>query len=218
MTYSYLLPIVVSLVFFKKANPKKVLVIVGVYCSVFFVLNVFFKVLQRDWTRSVYYFTYTLLEYSTFVALLFINIRDKRAKFFGLCISILFAVFLYLFNFVIKFIKFDSIPIAAETLVLLVFIIYFFYEQFRDPSSLYIYNHYCFWFAIGILIYLCGSLFIYVYGDQMTLEQILRFWFFTYVVEIIKNILFTVAIVIYCRNFTFKHQKKHIPFLDIQEL
>jgi hypothetical protein len=52
----------------------------------------------------------------------------------------------------------------------------------------------------------------------MTVEQILRFWFFTYVVEIIKNLLFTVAIIIYCRNFSFKNEKKDIPYLDIKEL
>jgi len=119
---------------------------------------------------------------------------------------------------VIKFKKFDSIPIAAETLVLSVFAIYFFYEQFKDASSLYIYNHYCFWITIGILLYLCGSLFIYVYADQMTSQQIDQFWFFTYIVEIVKNLLFTVAIIVYSRKPVFKPKKIDIPYLDIKEL
>jgi len=136
------------------------------------------------------------------------------------CASILLTVFLFIFDFVIKFKNFDSIPIAAETLVLLVFSIYFFYEQFKDVSSLYVYNHYCFWFTIGILIYLCGSLFIYVYADQVGKEQMSQagFWLIPYVVEIIKNLLFTIAVMVYSRNFVVKEKKKDIPYLDIKEL
>jgi hypothetical protein len=192
--------------------------IVAVYGVTFFFLNLYFQYLQEVLHRSVYYFIYTLLEYSTFASLLFINIRNKKARFWGICISLVFAVFQYLFNFVIRFKSFDSIPIATETLVLLVFSIYFFYEQFKDTSSLYIYYHYCFWFTIGILIYLCGSLFIYVFADQMTTEQVNQFWFFTYVVEIVKNLLFTVAIIIYSRKQNFKPKKITIPYLDIKEL
>jgi len=132
--------------------------------------------------------------------------------------SLIFTAFLFLFNFVIRFKSFDSIPISAETLILLIFSFYFFYEQFKDPSTLYVYNHYCFWFIIGILVYLCGSLFIYLYGDQMTKAEITQFWFFTYIVEIIKNILFVIAIVIYLRKPFVKPPKIDIPYLDIKEL
>ena len=218
LTYSFLLPVVVSLVFLNKAKSKSVLLIVGGYSLIFFFLNAYFQELQETLNRSLYYFIYTLLEYTAFASLLFINIKNKRARFFGICISILLTGFLYLFNFVVRFRTFDSIPIATETLVLLVFSIYFFYEQFKDASSLYIYNHYCFWITIGILIYLCGSLFIYVYADQMTSQQVTQFWFFTYVVEIIKNLLFTVAIIIYSRKSIHKPKKISIPYLDIKEL
>jgi len=218
LTYSFLLPVVISLVYFNKAKPRSVLLIVGGYGVTFFFLNHYFQYLQGFLHRSLYYFIYTLLEYVTFASLIFINIKSKKARFWGICISILFTVFLYLFNFVVRFKSFDSIPIATETLVLLVFSIYFFYEQFKDASSLYIYNHYCFWFTIGILIYLCGSLFIYVFGDQLTPEQVNQFWFFTYVVEIIKNLLFTIAIITYSRKSNFKPEKINIPYLDIKEL
>ena len=173
---------------------------------------------MQSLNRSLYNFIYTLLEYGTFASLLLININDKKIKILGFAISTLFSVFLFVFTFVIRYRKFDSIPIAAETLVLLLFSFYFFYEQFKNPSALYIYSHYCFWLAIGILIYLCGSLFIYLYGDQMTSKEIDQFWFFTYIVEIIKNILFSVAVIIYSRNSVTKPKKIDIPYLDIKEL
>jgi len=218
LTYSFLLPVVVSLVCFNKANPKHILLIIGVYGITFFFLNAYFEELVAILHRSLYYFIYTLTEYATFASLLFINIKSKRAKLFGVGISILFTIFLYLIDFVVRFRSFDSIAIATETLILLVFAIYFFYEQFKDASSLYIYNHYCFWLTIGILIYLCGSLFIFLYADQITPQQKSQFWFFTYVVEIIKNLLFAVAIILYSRRSNFKPKKIIVPYLDLKEL
>ena len=52
----------------------------------------------------------------------------------------------------------------------------------------------------------------------MTKAQIAQFWFFTYVVEIIKNILFAVAVIIYSRKPVVKPQKIEVPYLDIKEL
>ena len=57
-----------------------------------------------------------------------------------------------------------------------------------------------------------------MFGDQLTPEQVNQFWFFTYVVEIIKNLLFTIAIIIYSRKSNFKPEKINIPYLDIKEL
>jgi hypothetical protein len=52
----------------------------------------------------------------------------------------------------------------------------------------------------------------------MTFEEGKKFWFFTYVVEIIKNILFTVGIFIYSRKPFVKPPKSDVPYLDIKEL
>src|SRR5207302_1891720 len=149
--------------------------------------------------------------------LLFANIHSKNAKRGIIIGSALFVGFLYLFNFIYTNKRIDSIPIAGETLVLLIVGIYFFYEQFANTSSEYLYSHYCFWLTIGIWIYLCGSLFIYLYAEYLTSLEKEQFWFFTYIVEIIKNILFGVAVIIYSRGH-FHEQKKSIPHLDMKQL
>jgi hypothetical protein len=200
-----------------KTKAKNVLLIIDFYCVTFFFLNYFFWQLQAL-NRSLYNFIYTLLEYTTFAGLLLINTKERKIKIFGLSVSLLFTAFLFVFTFIIRYRKFDSIPIAAETLILLVFAFFFFYEQFKDPTTLYIYGHYCFWLTIGILIYLCGSFFIYAYGDQITAKEREQFWFFTYIVEIVKNILFSIAIIIYCRKSIAKPKNIEIPYLDIKEL
>ena len=187
------------------------------YCISIFLLNYYhdelFKILQRG-----YLFLYTLIEYLSFTFLIFESLKNRRAKIVILIVSLLFIIFLFLLNFIIPYEKYDSIPIEGETLILLIVSIYFFYEQFKDPSPLYIYNQYSFWFTIGILVYLCGSLFIFALAEQMSSAQIAEFWFLTYIVEIIKNILFTVAIIIYARKSPVKLKKIDVPYLDIKEL
>jgi len=172
-----------------------------------------FNVLKR-----VYLFLYTLIEYLSFIFLILGSIKNKRAKIVILLISLSFVVFVFLLNFVIPYERYDSIPIAAETLILLVVSIYFFYEQFKDTSTLYIYHQYSFWLTIGILVYLCGSLFIFALAEQMSSAQITEFWYWTYIVEIIKNILFTVGILMYVRKPFVKPPKTEIPYLDLKEL
>jgi hypothetical protein len=64
------------------------------------------------------------------------------------------------------------------------------------------------------MIYLGVSMFIYLLANHITFEQYSEFWFLTYIAETIKNILFSVAIVVYAKNNKLKSNKKNIPYLD----
>jgi len=174
----------------------------------------------EDWNQRFhryYNFTYTLIEYCTFTYLVAINIRNKRAKVAIIIGSALFIGFLYLFNFIYIPQRIDSIPIAVETVILLIIGIYFFYEQFTNNSSTYLYSQFGFWLTIGIWIYLCGSLFIYLYGEHLTTPEKEQFWFLTYIFEIVKNIMFCVAIVVNARQTIIKPPKSDVRYLDIGE-
>ena len=192
--------------------------VVLTYCIIIFLLNFYHNELYHSKVlRKAYLFLYTLVEYTTFTYLLFFNIASRKVRSLILIVSCLFTVFLVFFNFVITYRRFDSIPTGAETLLLLVFSIYFFYEQFKNSSTFYIYHHYCFWFTIGILIYLSGSFFIYVFADQLNSAELNEFWTFTYIVEIIKNIFFTIGLLIYARKPFAKPPKMDLPYLDFKE-
>ncbi|MBK5269418.1 MAG: hypothetical protein JJE22_00260 [Bacteroidia bacterium] len=111
----------------------------------------------------------------------------------------------------------DTIPIGIETILILTYIIYFFYEFSKDTRNLYIYNHYCFWIAVGILIYLGGSFFFFILFNQLSNDQIATFGNITYLAEIIKNILFSLSIFIYQR-YTLENTKEKtssLPYLDM---
>jgi len=82
---------------------------------------------------------------------------------------------------------------------------------------MFIYNHYCFWLAVGILIYLGGSFFFYILIDHLTREQVNTFGNLTFLAEVLKNILFLAAIFIYARYPISKQDKNSssVPYLDM---
>ena len=111
--------------------------------------------------------------------------------------------------------EFDSVSIGIETILVFIFIFLFFYEYFIKVHSDYIYNHYCFWLAIGIMIYLSGSFFIYLLANHISAEQIHNFWYLSYIAESVKNILFTAGIFVYAHQISkLKIPNKNIPYLD----
>jgi len=81
----------------------------------------------------------------------------------------------------------------------------------------FIYNHYTFWIAVGIMIYLGGSFFFYILINSLTVSEIEKFGNMTYVAEIIKNLLFAFSIFIYKRHPVnkVKNHSKKIPNLDM---
>jgi hypothetical protein len=145
------------------------------------------------------------------------NIKNEKFKKLIVAFSFLFMFFLIYYFFRSKLVRLDSIPIGVETILTLVYISYFFYETFKKSTDYYIYNHYCFWISVGVLIYLGGSFFFYILINDLTQDEVNTFGNMTYVAEIIKNILFSVAIFVY-----YKHPLKNIgrsntsiPYLDI---
>ena len=131
--------------------------------------------------------------------------------------SVLYFVFQVIYLFTIKFDRLDTIPIGIETILIFIYIFFFFYEFARSTNGSYIYNHYCFWIAVGILIYLGGSFFFFILIEYLSKEQSESFGNLTYLAEIIKNILFGLAILVYTRHpyESSKKNTKSIPFLDI---
>ena len=82
---------------------------------------------------------------------------------------------------------------------------------------LFIYNHFTFWVAVGILLYLGGSFFFYMLISNLEESDVARFGNMTYIAEIIKNLLFAFSIFMYKKhpvNKTHNHSK-NIPNLDM---
>jgi len=186
--------------------------IYGLSC---FFLLFFFKELPKDF-RGAYFTFYTFFEYSIFAILFYFNLGNKFFKRIIIIASVCFLIFQCLYLLTTEIQSLDSVPIGIETILIFIYIFCFFYESSKLTKDNYIYNQYCFWIAVGILIYLGGSFFFYILIDHLDKAEIDSFGNLTFLAEIIKNILFSVAILIYARQ-PKKTSKKPptVPYLDM---
>jgi len=212
LIYTYLLIPIVG--FFFKIKKKDGLLI-GIYGLTFFALLslAFYHVVS---TSYLYISIYTFLEYCFFTAILWNNISLKRLRLAIVVCSIFFIgcqIFIYL-NFHGGM---DSIPIGIETILIFVYIIFFFYQNFRNNFDQFIYDHYGFWLSIGMMIYLGGTFFFNLLANYLDPRDMDKYWYLTFIADIIKNIFFCVAIIIYSRGHLQKKIFHHssVPYLDL---
>lgn len=219
VAFSYL--ILPSILFFLKNKKKEsfpiTLLVYGLICFIFLF---FYKYYENDITRTTkqYLFSvYTFFEYAAFAFIFWLSIRSKKLKRLIVIFSVSFFVFLIIYITTSKIQRLDSVPIGIETILILIYVFFFFYEFSRNMTSTYIYNHYCFWIAVGVLIYLGGSLFFYLSINQLSTEEVNLFGNFTFLAEVIKNILFALSLFMYARNSHNKPENKSdsVPFLDM---
>jgi len=159
---------------------------------------------------------YTFLEYSFFAYILWSGISNKNFRKIILLLSIFFFLFQVIFFISTTRGRLDTVPVGIETILLLVFIFLFFYEHFIETKNEYIYHNHCFWIALGILIYLGGSFFFNILANDLEQGSSRKYWYLTYIAEIIKNILFSVAIIMYARKTGNNVSKQSsVPYLDM---
>ena len=215
LIYSYLIfPV---LLLFLKGKPKETFfLMVALYGLSFFTLIFINDLIPRD-VKKYYHAFYTLLEYAFFALIFWANIKNKVFRKFVLLVSFLFLVFEIYFVSSTTTQRLDSIPIGIETILIFVYIFCFLFDFSKNTKDTFIYNHYGFWLSVGILIYLGGSFFYYILVNNLEQKDVITFGKMTYVAEIIKNLLFCVAVFVY-KKFQINNIKKHsknIPNLDM---
>lgn len=217
LIYSFLLPILGILLYFKILKSKAVFSGILVYCLCIMAMLYFDEFLSStNRFRHLYTTSYTVLEYSIFSYIIWFFVQSKRLKNIILVLYLAFILFEIIYFFTGKFSLLDSVPIGVETILIFCQIFFLFYEQFQKASQ-HFYITPSFWFVIGIMIYLAGSFFFNILANSETRELIIGYWFFTYIFEILKNILFLVAIVLYAKRTKDNILQKttSIPYLDI---
>jgi hypothetical protein len=129
----------------------------------------------------------------------------------------MFYTFQIFFVNSVSFKRLDSIPIGIETILLFIYIFYFFFEFSKQVKDVFIYNHYTFWIAVGIMLYLGGSFFFYILINHLDQSEVDKFGNLTYVAEVIKNLLFALSLFMYKKFPVHKIQTrpKNIPNLDM---
>ena len=107
--------------------------------------------------RIPYFYIYSIfsiIEYTLYALFLFLSLKQKNFKIIVQIGSLLFYV-LAISNIFQnrKTDSFDSPSASLESILLIVYSIFFLFEQIKDPSIFYVYYLKKFWIIIAFLIY-----------------------------------------------------------------
>jgi len=168
--------------------------------------------------RKIQQAFYTLLEFSFFSYIIWNSIQNKRLRKIIIYSSIVFFCFHIIYFFVSKPQKLDSIPIGIETIIIFFLTFLYFQQFFKFNLDNNIYEYPSFWLIVGIIIYLGSSFFFNILANHISQEQSDKYWHYTYIPEILKNIFF--GFVIWGVFFKNVENKKspalsEIPNLDM---
>lgn len=214
-TLSDLLPLLFLLFNLNLLKKEKSFRLLLFGCSVFLLLNSS-NYVDSSIVYKIVYPLFTLCEF-TFVALfLLLHIKSGKVKKALVASIFLFAAFIILL-FSFESVKgLDSVPIGVESLIIIIFSFYYLYEQMNDVSSQFIYNKYHFWIVVGLMIYLAGSFFIYIFASQVDRETLHQYWFITNIFYIVKNLFFVVGISTLVKEKKISRRPHHTysPYLN----
>lgn len=198
--YSAFLPILLFLINWKKCTLSRPLWVIILYAFfVDFLLGYLSEVTHKQ-VRITLYAGYTVFEYLAFAYFIFLHVKNKSFKKLVLVFSLVFFAFIVVYYLTVKYKHIDSIPIGIETIFILIFSFYYLYEELNDSSTLFIYNKATFWIIFGIIIYLAGSFFIYIYANTLTKEEARQYWYITNIFSILKNIFFCIGILLHSKS------------------
>lgn len=217
--YLQLLPVLVFFFFWKKSKSETGIKLIVAYSSTIFLINLS----MLNWEKiPILYDSYTLIEFLLFGGFLFSQLKSKRSKAILVLISCLFTIFYFGFIIYTKValdksyataatVKIDSIPIGIEAIFILAFSFFYLYECTKDTTTLFIYNTYQFWVVLGIVLYLAGTFFIYIFTDSMNAADLKKYWVITNVFSILRSVFFTIAII-----YHSKPKKNNTLFTDFE--
>lgn len=144
-----------------------------------------------------------------------LNIKKQSFRRIMLILSILFFAFQVFYYISVKNpMPIDNIPIGVESILIIIYCFYFFFEQLKKTDSL-IYENFFFWSSIGMILYLAGTFFIYILSNNMSSKELHNYWFITYVFDIIKNCFFVISFLTYLNQKKKITKKQVIPSYNL---
>ena len=162
---------------------------------------------------------FTIIEFCSFGFFFYFNLKNNLLKKLIFFTIIAFVIFC-LTNLFLQFSAYealDTIPVTFQALFIMTLCVIYFFEQIRNPKALFIYSTSEFWIVTGILVYLAGTFFIFIYSANLTQAQLDTYWSINYVFNTIKNILFGLGIYIHGRNQRKAVEKNPFDYYSVLE-
>ena len=192
---SHLLPLLLFFIFYSRNKTNDVRVIFF-YCVYSFINDLLITQLDREF-RFTFLSIFTIVEYSLFSLAIYLNLKKTLFKKIILWASPPFVVFT-IFQFFSSGGQsdIDSISITVEYILLIIYCLFFFFEELNEPNTTFIYSSHRFWIVVGILIYSTGTFFLFMQSNNLNDEEWNRWLIINYIFTIIKNVFFGIAILI----------------------
>jgi len=192
-----------------------------VYSFIIFFLILIYDYLPKGMTRRIHWSVYTFIEYSSFALFFWFSITSKRFKNLILIISISFILFQVIYfltaTLSIKHANLDSVAVGIETILVFMYSFYFLYQEFKNLQNQSIIKKPMFWIVCGMIFYLGGSFFFNLLANHLSEALMDKYWFYSYSFDIIKNVLFAVAIPLFT-NKKNRNLRETVPYLDLDRL
>lgn len=191
--YSGILPITFFVLFFNR-NKKDGLWVIFFYVFISFITDFTLSTFSVPDAIYIYFYSFfTFFEYALFSAFLFINIKSRAIRKFILVVSLLFLTFCTFCLLFLTDATFDNLPASVEAILIIIYCIIFFYEQINTPDISFIYASKKFWVATAFLLYLSGTLFLFIYTSGLTDNDKSGYWPINYFFNILKHLIIALS-------------------------
>lgn len=158
------------------------------------------------------YRLFTIFEYSLVSLFLFKIIQNATFRKFITFASLAFLSF-SIFDLISSRSKyFDSIATGISCILILVYSIFYLFEQIKSPNSLFLYSTPNFWIVVAFIVFFSGTFFIFIFSQNNydNPEFKATFSIINSIFNIIKNLLIAIAFIIKPEKAA---KKKTIPVL-----
>lgn len=163
---------------------------------------------------AVYIYSFvSIIEYTLFSIFLYLSFKQKNFRLILLILSLVFygLVFSFVFRYSSDTQNFDSPSASLEAILIIVYSIFFLFEQIKDPSIVFIYYLKKFWIVLALLMYFASTLFLFIYGETYATPDKGIYWSINNIFDIIKNLLFVVS-------FTMKDRKQEFTQENLYDI
>ena len=212
--FSGVLPMIFFVCFFKR-NRQGGFWVIFFYCLISFLSDNIFHYLEHRVNVFYLYSGFTICEFVLLSLFIYLSLKTKTFRLFTLIGTLVFfpiAIINILHGSDGSF--FDSLSASSESILLIIYSIFFLYEQLTDATVIYVYYLKKFWIVLAILLYFASTLFLFIYAATLTKAEYNNYWPINNIFNILKNILFTVAFIMKKSNKA--HHSLDTAYPDIQ--
>lgn len=158
-----------------------------------------FTILYFFESKEYYYLAarfYTVIEYSTLAYFFSLYIKKKLIKNLLLFSIVPYIVFCFYSYIKQKVPELPFIPVSIEHVLLLIFILYYFFETIQNLTTEPVYQKAIFWVSVAFIINSAGNFFLFLYSrisfnDEAFKDQ---YTIIYSTVTLLKNILLCISI------------------------